>query len=206
MNNQRSLAPSIIVLIIIVFLTGGIFAWKYVSNTKEETRLPEEKLPSLSNTAECNKSSSRIEQIITGPFRSIDDFTSAGETTLSGHVVTRNKKYFEEEVEKVYLEITPQTENTPQANFYSYFIHLVEEGNAVNARDNNNLLFSLGELEDNGKVLSSTANISSLAEAKILSAIKTGEAISLRLQVPIWVDMGIPSNFSFACAIEFSEN
>ena len=206
MNNQRSLAPIIIVLIILVFLTGGIFAWKYVSNTKEETRLPEEKLPSLSNTTECNKSSSQIEQIITGPFRSIDDFTSAGEATLSGHVVTRNKKYFEEEVEKVYLEITPQTENTPQANFYSYFIHLVEEGNAVNARDNNNLLFSLGELKDNGKVLSSTANISSLAEAKILSAIKTGEAISLRLQVPIWVAMGAPSNFSFACAIEFSEN
>ncbi len=182
MNNQKGLASIIIVLIIIAFLVGGIFAWKYFSAPKEEVKVPEEaeeeRLPPLSNTAECSKSSGPIEQIITGSFRSVDEFTSAGEVTLSGYVVTRDRKYFEEEVEEVYLEIDPQNENTPQANFYSYFIRMVERGNTVNLKEDNNLLFGLGKLTDTGNVFSSTADIFPLAEVKILSATKTGEIIS----------------------------
>ena len=105
------------------------------------------------------------------------------------------------------MKITSQEEDTPQAKFYSYFVRIVvEEGNTVNLTENEDLLFSLGELRDNGNTFSSTANISSLAKTKILSALKTAETISLRIQVPVWVGMGAPSNFSFACAVEFSED
>ena len=209
MNNQRDfrgLTLIIIVLIIIVFLVGGVFAWKYFSAPEEEIGVPEEeRMPLLSNTAEC-KSGIPIEEIVTGPFHSLDEFTSAGEATLSGYVVTKKEEYFEEEIEKVYLKIAPQGGDTPQANFYSYFVRMIERGNTVNLKENNNLLFSLGELTDNGNVFSSTANISPLAETKILSAMKAGEIISLRIQVPVWVGMGAPPDFSFACAIEFLQD
>jgi len=206
MHNQ-AFSKIWIVIILVVLITGGIFTWKYFSTPKEETKVAEEeKLPLPSNIAECSKSSIPSEQIITGSFRSVDEFTSAGEATLSGRVVTRGKKYFEEEVEKVYLEIAPQNGNTPQANFYSYFIRMVEEGNTVNLREDDNLLFSIGELTDNGNAFSSTADISPLAKIKILSVLKTAEVISLRMQVPIWVGMGATSNFSFVCAVEFSED
>ena len=171
--------------------------------TQSQTHSKQEKSPQLSNTAECKKSKA-IKQIITGPFRSIDGSIFAGEATLSGYVITRNIKYFGKEIKRVYLKISPQKKNTPQGNFYSYFIHMVEEGNTVNLKEDNNLLFGLGELT-NGNTLSSTADISPLAKARILSAIKTGNIISLRIQVPIWKGMGAPSNFSFACAIESVE-
>jgi len=209
MHNQ-AFSKIWIVIILVVLITGGILTWQYFSTPKEEAKIVgEEKLPLSSNIAECSKSSIPSEQIITGSFRSADEFTSAGEATLSGRVVTRGKKYFEEEVEKVYLEIAPQNGNTPQANFYSYFIRMVEEGNTVNTvnlREDDNLLFSIGELTDNGNAFSSTADISPLAKIKILSVLKTAEIISLRMQVPVWVGMGATSNFSFACAVEFSED
>jgi hypothetical protein len=153
MNNQKGLAPMVIILIIIVFLGGGIFAWKYFSTPKEQTETPkEEEISLLNNTAEC-KSDIPIEEIITGPFRSIDEFTCAGEATLSGHVVAREEKYFEEKIEKVYLKITFQEGDTPQAKFYSYFVRMVEEGNTVNLTEKDDLLFSLGELRDNRNTL-----------------------------------------------------
>ncbi|MDI6603514.1 MAG: hypothetical protein QME57_05475 [Patescibacteria group bacterium] len=205
MNNQKGLAPIVIVLIIIVFLGGGIFTWKYFSIPKEETGMPkEEGIPSLNNTAECNKAGIPIEEIVTGPFRSINEFIFAGEATLSGYVVTKKEEFFEEEIERVYLKISPQKGDTPQARFYSYFVRMVERGNMVNLIENDDLLFRLGELKDNGNTLSSTANISPLAETKILSVLKTTEIISLRIQVPVWVAMGASSDFSFACAVEFS--
>lgn len=210
MNHQRGFAPVIIVLIVLVLLIGAIFVQRYLGSLKEETKTPEEELSTPSNAAECSKSSASIEQIITGSFRSLNELTSAGEATLNGHVVIREKEPFgepeKEKVEKVYVEIAPQNGNTPQANFYSSFIGMVERGNTINLRENDNLLFRVGELIDNGNALSSTADISPLAKAKILSAIKTGEAISLRMQVPTWVAMGAPSDFSAACAIELSED
>ena len=205
--NNQIFCRILIVIISIVLIAGGIFTWKYFSAPKEETRMSkEEEMPPLSNTAEC-KSSIPIEEIVTGSFHSINEFTSAGEVTLSGYVVTEKEEYFEEEIKKVYLKITSQEEDTPQAKFYSYFVRIVvEEGNTVNLTENEDLLFSLGELRDNGNTFSSTANISSLAKTKILSALKTAETISLRIQVPVWVGMGAPSNFSFACAVEFSKD
>lgn len=109
-------------------------------------RYPGEK---LSNTAECSNASISIEQVITGPFRSINESTSAGEVTLRGHIVTRQERYFGKKIEKVYLEVSPQTGDTSQANFYSYFLQKVKEGNAVNRREGDNLLFAIGELVDN---------------------------------------------------------
>ncbi|MEA3292900.1 MAG: hypothetical protein U9P88_00230 [Patescibacteria group bacterium] len=44
MINQKGLAPIIIVLIIVVFLTGGILAWQYLGVPKEKAKLPEEKI------------------------------------------------------------------------------------------------------------------------------------------------------------------
>lgn len=208
MNNRRSLASIVIVLIIIAFLAGGIFTWKYFSAPREETGMPEEEgIPSLSNTTEC-KSGIPIKEIITGPFRSINEFTSAGEATLSGYVVTRKTEYFEEEIEKVYLKITSQKGDTPQAKFYSYFVREAEEGNTINLTENDDLLFSLGlgELRDNGNTFLSTANISPPTKTKILSALETAKIISLQIQVPVWLGIGAPPHFSFACAVEFSED
>ncbi|GBD34244.1 hypothetical protein HRbin34_00573 [bacterium HR34] len=41
---------------------------------------------------------------------------------------------------------------------------------------------------------------------KILYAMKNNEPVSLRLKMPVLMGFGAPSNFSFACAIEFAEN
>ena len=43
MNNQKGLAPTIIVLIAIAIIAGGILAWQYFGKPEEEVELPEEK-------------------------------------------------------------------------------------------------------------------------------------------------------------------
>ena len=44
MNNQKGVAPVIIVLIVIALLTGGFLAYQYLQMPKEKTEVPEEKV------------------------------------------------------------------------------------------------------------------------------------------------------------------
>ena len=41
-KNQKGLVPIVIILIIIIFIAGGIFAWQYLVIPKEEAKAPEE--------------------------------------------------------------------------------------------------------------------------------------------------------------------
>lgn len=173
----------------------------------------------LNKTTECIPGFP-IKDIVNKPFNFINEFMAAGEVELNGYLIMIDideydkyglNKYPEDEFtvdfsEKIYFKINPQYGDTPQNRFYSYFFSNTKQGNMVNLIKDNDLLFNIGESKDGGKTFSSTANISPLTKVKILTALKNKETISLKIKVPIWLAKEAPSNFSFACALEFLSN
>lgn len=202
-NHQRSLT---ILFVIIAFLAGATFAWGHLHSSQREAGVStKEGTFSLSNSAECESGRVPIEGVVTGPFRSLGESVAAGEAIVTGSVVARKTEYFGKEREKVYLRIASPEEGTPEAALHAYFLEMREGGNTVNLVEDGDLLFTLGELEEEGSRFSSTASISPRAREEIMAALGTAERISLRIHVPLWVSMDAPSDFSFACAIEFVE-
>lgn len=80
-----------------------------------------------------------------------------------------------------------------------YFLDMVESGNSINDKDGDKLAFYMGVIEDgNWEVLARHSD----SEEKVMSAIESGEEISLKLTLDFGVDKGVTEKFSFACEIE----
>ncbi|GBD34243.1 hypothetical protein HRbin34_00572 [bacterium HR34] len=116
----------------------------------------QEDLSKLSNTTYCYQKG--IYKIVTGPFRQIDDSNFAGEVIVEGSIVVRNEKYFSEEGEfikegkGIYLKVEPMGNDALGNNFYTYFINQINEGNSINKKEGNSLLFRIGELVSENKL------------------------------------------------------
>jgi hypothetical protein len=157
-----------------------------------------------SNEAVCEKTSRLgIDSIPGGDFRAINEFGSAGVVSFSGNIVARDFSFFNDRFSAVYIIIPSFEVETPQAEFYSYFSNMFDFGNPINDKEGQKLLFKLGLLKD-GRI-SSTANISPLAEAMILAALVSNNDAVLKIEIPIYVGAGAPENFSFACAVSVPE-
>lgn len=160
-----------------------------------------EKAPDLDNSADCQKAEGEVKEEVTGPFHIINENEAGGIVTVSGKVATRTREHFgNEKIKKIFLKIPEQNGDGPAAEFYSHFSRVVERGNTVNMMEDDSLLFALGELNDNA--FSSSADVSSLAEYKIGASLGGDKKISLKMQVPVWLGSGAPSDFTFACSIE----
>lgn len=144
----------------------------------------------VSNFAKCEEHAG-IMQFVTGEFRYFEEYDKGGgDLTLSGYIDVEEWTHFGEDPSQVVvLLFSPE--------------NLTEDQKQAFARDRKReglIVFRLGGLENDTKI-KSTSNISPLAESEILSAMETGEEITLDLEIPIWYDFGPPVDFSQACAI-----
>lgn len=155
----------------------------------------------LSNVAQCNLIKGAYETV-DGDFHYVSKFTAAGEVIAQGYIISGKEVIWGESVESIYLKISPIAGETPSTVFYSYYSSVIDEGNTINAKDGNDLLFKLGVFKDGG--LFSTANISELAKPKIISSINKANKLSLLIKVPIFNGGGAPAHFTPACSIVLS--
>jgi predicted alpha/beta hydrolase family esterase len=177
---------TIILVIIVVLLVGAGF---FIFNKKPaiapgdadmNAEIEITNLPDLSNEAACEKKPRLgIDSIPGGDFRAINELGSAGTAVFSGAVQTRDFPFFNETFSAIYLSVLPSEDSPSQAKFYSYFSDMVEYGNTINDKDDQNLLFKLGLLEESR--ISSTANISPLAEVAMLEALGTSGRVTLKI-------------------------
>lgn len=180
-------------------------SFKLQSANISESKSSNTETPSLSNSVNCDKAGAKIKEKVTDPFHIIDKNKAGGIVTLNGKVVVKTREYFgNEEIEKIFLQISKQKGDNPAGKFYSHFSQMVERGNTINSLKNDTLLFALGELKNSE--FFSNADISPLAKKKIKDSLESGEEISLKMQIPIWLGTGAPSDFSFACTIKSPEN
>jgi len=197
----------IILIIVILVVVAGFFVFNRkpaIAPSDTDMGMEITDSPDLSNEAVCEqKPRLGIDSIPGGDFRAINELGSAGVSVFSGPIVVRDFPFFSQTHKAIYLSVSPFEGLLPQASFYSYFSNMADYGNTINDKDGQNLLFKLGLLE-NGRI-SSTANISPLAEAMIFEVLDSSGEVTLKIEVPLYVGAGAPENFSFACAVSIPQ-
>lgn len=141
------------------------------------------------------------------PFQDIDFITYSSEVgyiDIDGIIVKREQPGYEEPlagtIQGIFLKVTPQKVN-PNAQFYSRWIGEAEGSSAGALKENDNLLFRLGKLDQNGE-FSSTASFSNNFQNKLNNAIENQTNVTLHLVIPLVGCCHVPSNYSAACRIE----
>ena len=168
-------------------------------STSAETPLAETEL-TLEQAVSCDywsdKTFGRVNSGVTGPI-------AAGTLTLIGplrkvseNVAVAFDESQRETVDFVYLVIVPPNAES-QKTFYDYFMDLIAQGNGINKKDGQNLLFRLGIIE-NGKFVT-TANVSDAVAKEIVARAERGEEASLNITIPHYPGSDAPKHFSFAC-------
>ena len=133
-------------------------------------------------------------------FATTDFGASAGMVDLRGIVHSVQTTIWDENVTRVYFEISPPQEESART-FYQYFLDMIREGNSVNTQESDVLQFTLGVLEN--EKIESSAYISDATQYRLQTALAYALPVSLRFVVPLYLGAGAPTDFSFACSIEY---
>ena len=212
--NQKGLAPLLIVLLIAAALGGYLIYQKQhqsqtkpvsnietvtQSNTLESTPSP----TTLPTYSACSykgaqlKSQSFKREAYTGEDGGTY-YHSSGIINVKGRIVTLPVMWYDRKTQAVFVRVKPGDEQTKE--FYDEFIHLIEEGNGINKKDGEDLLFKLGELKNNSFI--TIADILPVVKSDIEKALSSKESLELKLSIPIPAGRGALSNESYACLIE----
>lgn len=134
------------------------------------------------------------------PFK-YDKFGNAhGQFTFTGTIETSEEPTpwaFDDNITSTFVRMIVNESDSPEAE--QYFLDMVEGGNSVNDKDGDKLAFYMGVIED-GKWEVFARHSDS--EKKVMSAIESGEELSLKFTLGFSADKGATEKFSFACEIE----
>lgn len=122
-----------------------------------------------------------------------EDFGQYGSAVLTGYAVTDIEEIWGETVTRTYFVV----QSSDQDGFLDYFNGLVDQGNTVNKKEGDNLLFALGTGSSPGS-FSSTSDV----PFRTLESLFVSSALNpMKILVVIPVNlggMGAPANFSYA--------
>ncbi len=126
---------------------------------------------------------------------------AAGSLAVSGklRVISENVADYggkTKPVNFIYMVVEPAGTD-PHKTFYEHYLGLIAQGNAVNKKDGDKLLFRLGIIENNK--FKTTAEVTDEVAAAIAAAAKNEDEVSLNVTIPLYPGSDAPLHFTYAC-------
>lgn len=185
---MKSLRSLLSLVAIITVLTPGMLIAGYY-----ETE--------FSDYIACNKNKDEFNVYGLSHSEEADDLVGRGTFNVTGTVVASEEETMGPSTTvRLRLKIQ-QSYNAVALNYFKKTATSPEDY-GINTIKDDVLYFSLGEFSLNRGTFQSTAKMSKKVKTMILKSALVGSTIKLKLTVPFYPDMGVPSSFSYACKIQ----